>query len=216
MVGSLFSSDAWNNVTFAAAEVKNPQRNLPLALVLGTGLVSLLYILANVVVSQRAAVRRRRRGRDGRGARHPSRHAGSCGHGRGRDDLRAERRAADGGRDPHLDVRLQQRIDSRRARECYYAMARDGLFFRRAGTLNKQQRPRLRVGRAVRSGRRSSASPGTYGQLLNYVIFAALLFYAFTTAGCSSCARSGRTPRARIAPSGIPCCPRCTSCSAAR
>src|SRR6476469_10596510 len=48
MVGSLFSSDAWNNVTFAAAEVENPRKNLPLALVLGTGLVSLLYVLANV------------------------------------------------------------------------------------------------------------------------------------------------------------------------
>src|SRR6185503_14739178 len=48
LVGSLFSSDAWNNVTFAAAEVENPQRNLPLALLMGTGLVSLLYILANV------------------------------------------------------------------------------------------------------------------------------------------------------------------------
>ena len=48
LVGSLFSSDAWNNVTFAAAEVKNPQRNLPLSLLLGTGLVSLLYVLANV------------------------------------------------------------------------------------------------------------------------------------------------------------------------
>src|SRR3954469_23325028 len=48
MVGSLFSSDAWNSVTFAAAEVKNPARNLPLALVLGTGLVSLLYVIANV------------------------------------------------------------------------------------------------------------------------------------------------------------------------
>ena len=48
MVGSLFSSDAWNNVTFAAAEVQNPSRNLPLALAVGTGLVSLLYILTNV------------------------------------------------------------------------------------------------------------------------------------------------------------------------
>src|SRR6185436_17142714 len=48
LVGSLFSSDAWNNVTFAAAEVKNPQRNLPLALLMGTGLVSVLYILANI------------------------------------------------------------------------------------------------------------------------------------------------------------------------
>ena len=48
MVGSLFSSDAWNNVTFAAAEVREPQKNLPRALAYGTGLVSLLYILANV------------------------------------------------------------------------------------------------------------------------------------------------------------------------
>ena len=48
MVGSLFSSDAWNNVTFAAAEVQNPSRNLPRALAIGTGSVSLLYILANV------------------------------------------------------------------------------------------------------------------------------------------------------------------------
>ena len=48
-VGSLFSSDAWNNVTFTAGEVKNPQRNLPLALALGTGAVTLLYVLANFV-----------------------------------------------------------------------------------------------------------------------------------------------------------------------
>src|SRR5262245_30790232 len=48
MVGSLFSSDAWGNVTFAAAEVHEPRRNLPLALFFGTGLVSVLYILANV------------------------------------------------------------------------------------------------------------------------------------------------------------------------
>src|SRR5688572_13058338 len=47
MVGSLFSSDAWNNVTFAAAEVREPTKNLPRALALGTGLVTLLYILAN-------------------------------------------------------------------------------------------------------------------------------------------------------------------------
>lgn len=48
MVGSLFSSDAWNNVTFAAAEVRNPTRNLPLALAAGTALVTLFYLLANL------------------------------------------------------------------------------------------------------------------------------------------------------------------------
>src|SRR5438045_8547430 len=48
-VGSLFSADAWNNVTFTAGEVKNPSRNLPLSLALGTGIVIALYIAANFV-----------------------------------------------------------------------------------------------------------------------------------------------------------------------
>src|SRR5262252_7514881 len=48
-VGSLFSADAWNNVTFTAGEVKNPSRNLPLSLALGTGVVILLYVLCNVI-----------------------------------------------------------------------------------------------------------------------------------------------------------------------
>jgi APA family basic amino acid/polyamine antiporter len=47
-VGSLFSADSWHNITFAAGEVKNPQRNLPLSLALGTSLVIALYVLANL------------------------------------------------------------------------------------------------------------------------------------------------------------------------
>ena len=46
--GSLFSADAWNNITFTAGEVKDPRRNIPLSLALGTGLVIVLYVLANV------------------------------------------------------------------------------------------------------------------------------------------------------------------------
>src|SRR5258705_412305 len=49
MVGALFSSDAWNNVTFTAGEVRNPKRNLPISLALGVGLVSILYIACNFV-----------------------------------------------------------------------------------------------------------------------------------------------------------------------
>ena len=48
-VGSLFSADAWNNVTFTAGEVKNPSRNLPLSLAIGTGVVIALYIACNFV-----------------------------------------------------------------------------------------------------------------------------------------------------------------------
>src|SRR5262249_54447904 len=48
MVGSLFASDAWHNVTFIAGEMKNPRRNLPWAMVLGTGLVTVLYLLLNL------------------------------------------------------------------------------------------------------------------------------------------------------------------------
>src|SRR5712672_3066393 len=48
-VGSLFSSDAWNNVTFTAGEIKNPKRNLPLSLAIGTGVVILLYVAANFI-----------------------------------------------------------------------------------------------------------------------------------------------------------------------
>ena len=48
MVGSLFSSDAWNNVTFVASEIKNPHRTLPWGLFLGTVIVIMLYVLANL------------------------------------------------------------------------------------------------------------------------------------------------------------------------
>ena len=92
MVGSLFSSDAWNNVTFAAAEVREPQTNLPRALAYGTGLVSLLYILANVaylnVLPFGGQPERRRRAR----ARHPVRVAGPRRHGGARGDARRRRR----------------------------------------------------------------------------------------------------------------------------
>jgi basic amino acid/polyamine antiporter, APA family len=48
LIGSLFSSDAWNNVTFIAGEVKNPQKNIPLGLLIGVLIVTVLYILANM------------------------------------------------------------------------------------------------------------------------------------------------------------------------
>ncbi len=55
-VGSLFSADAWNNVTFTAGEVKDPKRNLPLSLAIGTGVVILLYIAGELYLSGASAV----------------------------------------------------------------------------------------------------------------------------------------------------------------
>jgi basic amino acid/polyamine antiporter, APA family len=181
MVGSLFSSDAWNSVTFAAAEVKNPARNLPLALVLGTGLVSLLYILANVSYLSVLPYAGNAEGATAvaRGLRHATQdRVGTA---------VAETIFGPSGALLMAGAILVSTFGCNNGlilsgARVYYAMARDGLFFRRAGTLNKHNVPAFAlvvqwIWTAV------LCLTGTYGQLLNYVIFAALLFYAFTTAG---------------------------------
>jgi APA family basic amino acid/polyamine antiporter len=181
MVGSLFSSDAWNSVTFAAAEVKNPARNLPLALVLGTGLVSLLYILANFSYLSVLPYAGTAEGATvvARGLNHATQdRVGTA---------VAETIFGPSGALLMAGAILVSTFGCNNGlilsgARVYYAMARDGLFFRRAGTLNKHNVPAFAlvvqwIWTAI------LCLTGTYGQLLNYVIFAALLFYAFTTAG---------------------------------
>ena len=181
LVGSLFSSDAWNNVTFAAAEVQNPKRNLPLALVLGTGLVTLLYVLANVGYLNVLPM---------------------LGDPNGATAL--TRGIANATQDRVATAALEVVFGSAGATimaiailistfgcnnglilagaRVYYAMARDGLFFRRVGTLNERRVPA--AGLIVQSVWTALLClTGSYGQLLNYVIFAALVFYALTTIG---------------------------------
>ena len=181
LVGSLFSSDAWNNVTFAAAEVQNPKRNLPLALVLGTGLVTLLYVLANVSYLNVLPM---------------------LGDPNGATAL--TRGIANATQDRVATAALEVVFGSAGATimaiailistfgcnnglilagaRVYYAMARDGLFFRRVGTLNDRRVPA--AGLIVQSiWTALLCLTGSYGQLLNYVIFAALVFYALTTIG---------------------------------
>ena len=99
-VGSLFSADAWNNVTFTAGEVRNPQRNLPLALALGTGAVILLYVLANFVylsVLPLAGIQHAPEDRVATAVSPADLRPGGC--------------ADHGHRHPHLNLRLQQRTD---------------------------------------------------------------------------------------------------------
>ncbi len=180
-MGSLFSSDAWNNVTFAAAEVQNPQRNLPLALVMGTGLVSLLYVLANVGYLNALPIQGDPNAADalGRGIANAT-----------QDRVGTAAMEVMFGPSGATIMAIAILISTfgcnngliLAGARVYYAMARDGLFFRKAGVLNERRVPATAlILQSVWTA--LLCLTGTYGQLLDYVIFAALLFYVFTTIG---------------------------------
>jgi APA family basic amino acid/polyamine antiporter len=196
MVGSLFSSDAWNSVTFAAAEVKNPSGTFRSRLVLGTGLVSLLYILANFSYLSVLPYFGDATGATAvaRGINHATQDR--VGTAVAEDDLRPERALLMAGAILISTFGCNNGLILSGAR-VFYAMARDGLFFRRAGTLNSNNVPAFAL--VVQSiWTAFLCLTGTYGQLLNYVIFAALLFYAFTTAGTVHPAREAARRRAAV------------------
>jgi basic amino acid/polyamine antiporter, APA family len=167
MVGSLFSSDAWNNVTFAAAEVKNPARNLPMALALGTAIVTVMYILANLAYLSALTLPELQNA--------PQDRVGTL-----------LLQSIFGGPGAYLmagailisTFGCINGLILAGAR-VYYAMAKDGLFFESAGKLNRHNVPRTAL---IVQGIWTAllTLTGTYGQLLDYVIFAALVFYALT------------------------------------
>jgi APA family basic amino acid/polyamine antiporter len=181
LVGSLFSSDAWNNVTFAAAEVKNPQRNLPLALLMGTGLVSGLYILANIAYLNILPLHGATDATTliGRGIQYATQdRVGSAA---------AEMIFGAVGGTIMASAILISTFGCNNGlilsgARVYYAMAKDRLFFRKAGQLSRNHVPATAL---IVQGIWASllCLTGTYGQLLDYVIFAALIFYALTTIG---------------------------------
>jgi basic amino acid/polyamine antiporter, APA family len=181
LVGSLFSSDAWLGVTFAASEVQNPRKNLPRALLIGTGVVTLLYCLCNVAYLLVLPI------------------GGTA------DGLTVLARGISHATQDRVGVAAAEMIFGASAgtlmaclilistfgcnnglilagSRVFYAMAKDGLFFRSAGTLNKNGVPgRAMLMQSVWTS--LLCLSGTYGQLLDYVIFAALAFYALTTIG---------------------------------
>ncbi|HEU0079815.1 MAG TPA: amino acid permease [Longimicrobiaceae bacterium] len=168
MVGSLFSSDAWNNVTFAAAEVRRPERNLPLALALGTGLVTLLYVLANVaylMVLPLSAIQNAPQDRVGTLAMQEM--FGPVGQYLMAGAILVSTFGCINGL-----ILAGARV--------YYAMARDGLFFERAGRLSPTTRVPVWALAVQGVWTALLTLTGSYGQLLDYVIFAALLFYVLT------------------------------------
>jgi len=181
MVGSLFASDAWNNVTFAAAEVKNPQRNLPRALIFGTGLVSILYILANFAYLSVLPLHGSPDGATvlARGIQYAT-----------QDRVGTAAAEMIFGASAATIMAVAILISTfgcnngliLAGARVYWAMAKDRLFFQRAGRLNKHSVPAAAL--IVQSIWTSLLClTGTYGQLLDFVIFAALLFYVATTVG---------------------------------
>ena len=178
--GSLFSSDAWHNITFTAGEVRNPRRTLPLALGLGTAIVTVLYLSANLAYLVTLPIEAIQHA--------PSDRVGTA----------ALERIV-----PGLGAGLMALAILVSTFGCnnglilagaraYYAMARDGLFFRPAGTLNAARVPAAGL---VLQGAWSVllVLPRTYdpvrgygnlyGNLLDYVVSAALIFYVLTIAG---------------------------------
>jgi APA family basic amino acid/polyamine antiporter len=175
MVGSLFSSDAWNNITFASDEVIKPHRNIPLSLIFGTLIVSVLYLLVNVAYLQSLPLRGAADGLTvaGKGMQFAV-------------DDRIGTAAMHGllGGNAALVMAVLIMISTfgcnngliLSGARIYYAMAADGLFFKRAGVLNSRGVP----GRAlVFQGVYASllCLSGTYSNLLDYVVFTVLLFY---------------------------------------
>jgi APA family basic amino acid/polyamine antiporter len=191
-VGSLFSSDAWNNITFTAGEVKNPRRNIPLSLAYGTMLVIGLYILANVAYLCTLPLEAIKTAPDDRVA---TAALSVIFGGAGASIMAVAIIISTFGCNNGL-ILAGARV--------YYAMARDGLFFRSTGRLNERHVPawglilqcvwasllvlprtRLRdaAGAPLLDANGVAQSGNLYSNLLDYVVFSVLIFYILTIAG---------------------------------
>jgi basic amino acid/polyamine antiporter, APA family len=181
-VGSLFSSDAWNNVTFTAGEVKNPSRNLPLSLALGTGIVILLYVAANVIYLNVLPM-------DGSptGATIVERGIKYATEDRVGTAVMQQMFGPTGGALMAIAILISTfgccngliLAGSR----VYYAMAKDGLFFRNVARLHPAYKTPAISLMVQMVWTCVLCLSGTYGQLLDYIIFAVLVFYILTIVG---------------------------------
>jgi len=192
-VGSLFSADAWNNITFTAGEVKEPRRNIPLSLALGTGLVIILYVLANVAYLCMLPLDKIQNAPDDRVATAAIETVFS---GAGPAIMAVAIIVSTFGCNNGL-ILAGARV--------YYAMARDGLFFKSTGQLNPKSvpavglvlqciwtcvlvLPRTRLRDSVTGAPKVDAAGhelygNLYSNLLDYVVFAVLIFYVLTIIG---------------------------------
>jgi basic amino acid/polyamine antiporter, APA family len=171
MVGSLFSSDAWNNVTFTAGEVRNPRRNLPISLALGVLIVSALYIASQFVYLNVLTFPQIQNAAEDRVAT-----------------------AAASRMFGPVAVKLMAAAIMISTFGCtnglvlsgprvYFAMAKDRLFFRKAAELNPATHTPVFALIVQCVWAALLTLSGRYGDLLDYVIFAVLLFYILTISG---------------------------------
>lgn len=177
LVGSLFSSDSWNNVTFIAGEIKNPQRNIGLSLFLGTLLVAVLYILTNIMYTavlplQEIAVAEK-------------------------DRVAVAASQVIFGDYGTVIIAIMIMVSTfgcnngliLAGARAYYTMANDGLFFKKAGILNKAAVPgfSLWIQCIIAS---AWCLSGRYGDLLDMISFVVVAFYILTIIGIFRLRRS--------------------------
>ncbi len=170
MVGSVFSSDAWNNVTFIAGEVRNPRRNIGLSLFLGTLIVTIIYVSANLMYLATLSLEE-------------IAHAPA-------DRVAVVAAQAIFGQVGTLVIAVMIMISTfgcnngliLAGARVYYTMAQDGLFFKKAGELNRFEVPGWGLW-AQCIWTSILCLTGRYGDLLNYVVFVVLIFYALTIIG---------------------------------
>ncbi len=169
MVGTIFSSDAWNNVTFIAGEIKNPRKNVGLALFLGVLIVTIIYLLTNLMYLATLSLQEI--------AFAPS------------DRVAIAAALKIFGATGTAVIAVMVMISTfgcnngliLSGARVYYTMAKDGLFFEKAGKLNRNEVPGW--GLWIQCVWASVLClTGRYGDLLNYVIFVVLIFYALTIA----------------------------------
>lgn len=181
MIGSLFSSDAWNNVTFIAGEVKEPQRNIPMGLFIGTSLVTIIYVLANIAYLIILPIKGDPNGQtvveqglmfaqnDRVGTAALFMIFGNI----AKYMMAALIMISTFGCNNGL-ILAGSRL--------FQSMAVDGLFFKSSGTLNKYGVPaRALTLQAIWAS--VLCLSGSYGDLLDYATFASLIFYIITIAG---------------------------------
>jgi APA family basic amino acid/polyamine antiporter len=170
MVGSLFSSDSWNGVTFIAGEIKNPERNVGLSLFLGTLIVSIIYILANVMYVAAIPLNEI--------ANAPSDRVGV---------VAAQYIFGNTGT---IIIAVMIMISTfacnngliMAGARVYYTMAKDGLFFKKASHLNRFDVPAWALW-AQGIWASLLCLTGQYGALLDFVIIIVLIFYILTIYG---------------------------------